>query len=88
MCVFVRVLNVLLMDMWVLVSLPVMAVLMLMLDVVMIMQDVRVRMRHVPVRVLMSVLCRGHRLLRPRSYPFEPPEPFEWMGSSLTDATR
>jgi hypothetical protein len=61
-CVFVSVLNVLLVDMWVRVSLSVMTVLVLVLDVVMIMQDVRVRMRHVPVRVLMGVLCRGHSI--------------------------
>jgi hypothetical protein len=82
-CVFVSVLNVFLMDMWVLVSLSVMAVLMLVLDVVMIMQGVRVRMRHILVRMLMSMLCCGHRLLRPRSYPFGTPGTIRMDGTLI-----
>lgn len=62
MCVFVNVLEGLLVDMLVRMGLFVVAVFMLVLDVLVIVQNVRVGMRHIPVRVLMGVLL--HRLPR------------------------
>lgn len=34
---------------------------MVVLNVLMVVQDVRMRVRDIPMRVLMSVLCSGHR---------------------------
>lgn len=81
MRVVVRVLEFLLVDVRVRVSLSVVTVLVLVLDVVMIVQDVRVRMHHVAVRVVMGVLCRGHSLLRFDCIRSRPPTTvYEWIG--------
>lgn len=60
MGVFVLLFEAFLVNMWMCVVLPVVAVFVLVLDVLMVVQDMRVRMRQFVVRVLVSVRC-GHR---------------------------
>lgn len=60
MRVFVLLFEAFLVNMWVCVGLPVVAVFVLVLDVLMVVQDMRMRMRQFVVRVLVSVRC-GHQ---------------------------